>query len=73
LPDRAFIPVGTDGFGRSDTRQALREFFENNAAHVVISVLSSLVGTHGITDQTVSDALTKYNVNTESPHPLKRD
>jgi pyruvate dehydrogenase E1 component len=73
LPSRDFIPVGTDGFGRSDTRESLRAFFENNAAHVVISVLSSLIGSHDITDQTVSDALAKYNVDTESPHPLRRD
>ncbi len=73
ITNRDFIPVGTDGFGRSDTRDSLRAFFENNAAHIVISVLSSLVGSHGITEQTISDALAKYNVDTESPHPLKRD
>ena len=73
IPNRDFIPVGTDGFGRSDTRESLRAFFENNTAHIVISVLSSLVGSHGITEQTVANALAKYNVDTESPHPLKRD
>lgn len=73
LPNRNFVPVGTDGFGRSDTRESLRAFFENNAAHVVISVLSALIGFHGITDQTVTEAIAKYNVDTESPHPLKRD
>lgn len=73
IPQRRFIPIGTDGFGRSDTRESLRAFFENNAAHIVIAVLTSLIGSHGITANTVSDAIAKYNVDTESPHPLKRD
>ena len=73
LPNRRFTPVGTDGFGRSDTRESLRAFFENNAQHVVIAVLSALIGSHGITMATVTDAIAKYNVDTESPHPLKRD
>ena len=34
--------LGTDGFGRSDTREALRSFFEVDAAHVVVTVLNSL-------------------------------
>ena len=37
-----FVPLGTDGFGRSDTREALRRFFEIDTAHVVVAVLSSL-------------------------------
>ncbi len=37
-----FVPLGTDGFGRSDTREALRRHFETDAAHVVIAVLDGL-------------------------------
>ncbi len=40
VPDRPFVPLGTDGFGRSDTREALRRFFEVDAAHVVVAVLA---------------------------------
>ena len=40
---RPFIPLGTDGFGRSDTRAALRRHFEIDAAHVVVAVLAGLV------------------------------
>ena len=41
VPDgRRFVPLGTDGFGRSDTREALRRFFETDAAHVVVAVLA---------------------------------
>ncbi len=73
VPHRTFIPIGTDGFGRSDTREALRAFFENDAANIVVTVLSSLIGSHDITDATVAEAIAKYNIDTESPHPLKRD
>ena len=37
-----FLPLGTDGFGRSDTREALRRFFETDGPHVVVAVLASL-------------------------------
>ena len=41
---RPFVSLGTDGFGRSDTRAALRRFFEVDAAHIVVAVLSALAG-----------------------------
>src|SRR5438046_3372897 len=39
---RSFTPLGTDGFGRSDTREALRRHFEIDAAHIVVATLSAL-------------------------------
>ena len=42
VPERFVHPLGTDGFGRSDTREALRRFFETDAAHVEVAVLSAL-------------------------------
>ena len=44
VPHRRFIALGTDGMGRSDTRDALRRFFETDAAHIVVAVLTSLIG-----------------------------
>ena len=41
VPGRPFIPLGTDGLGRSDTREALRRFFEIDAGHVVVAVLAA--------------------------------
>ena len=41
---RSLHVLGTDGFGRSDTREALRRFFEVDAAHIVVAVLSALLG-----------------------------
>ena len=39
---RRFVPLGTDGFGRSDTREALRRHFETDAPHVVVATLAAL-------------------------------
>ena len=44
LPGRTFVPLGTDGMGRSDTREALRRFFEIDIGHVVVAVLAALAG-----------------------------
>ncbi len=43
VPDRTFVPLGTDGMGRSDTREALRRHFEVDTGHVVLAVLDGLL------------------------------
>jgi pyruvate dehydrogenase E1 component len=73
LHGRPFIALGTDGMGRSDTREALRRFFETDAEHIVIAVLTALNGTHGITSDTISQAITDLGINTALPHGLSRD
>ena len=73
LPGRRFLSLGTDGMGRSDTREALRRFFENDAEHIVIAVLTTLIGTAGVTPQTVADAIVSLGVDPEAPHGLTRD
>ena len=70
---RHFLALGTDGMGRSDTREALRRFFETDSAHVVVAVLHSLVGTHGITAATVASAITDFNIHPDAVHSLSRD
>ncbi|HEU5151083.1 MAG TPA: pyruvate dehydrogenase (acetyl-transferring), homodimeric type [Iamia sp.] len=55
VTDRPFTSLGTDGFGRSDTREALRAFFEVDAAHVAVAVLDGLVRA-GTLDPAVVDA-----------------
>jgi pyruvate dehydrogenase E1 component len=57
-------PLGTDGYGRSDTRDALRRHFEVDAAHIVVAVLQAL----GKADE-VADAITKYGIDAEAPEP----
>jgi pyruvate dehydrogenase E1 component len=70
---RTFLALGTDGMGRSDTREALRRFFETDAEHVVIAVLTALNGTHGITDATIAQAIVDLRINVEAIHGLSRD
>jgi pyruvate dehydrogenase E1 component len=58
-----FLPLGTDGFGRSDTRDALRRFFETDAPHVVVAVLSALAGQGRIGAHIVDDAIARYGLD----------
>ena len=50
---RPFVPLGTDGVGRSDTREALRRYFEVDAPHVVVAVLSALAATGDVKPEVV--------------------
>ena len=70
---RRFIALGTDGMGRSDTREALRHFFENDAGHVVVAVLTSLIGTHKVTQELVQQAIKDFNIDPDAVHSLSRD
>ena len=69
LPGRDFVSLGTDGMGRSDTREALREHFEINAGHVVVAVLSALMRAGEVTPDVVNDAIKRYGINTDSTAP----
>jgi pyruvate dehydrogenase E1 component len=65
-----FLPLGTDGFGRSDTREALRRFFETDGPHVVVAVLASLAAVGDIKPEVVDDAIRRYGIDPEAPDPL---
>ena len=71
VPKR-FIPLGTDGFGRSDTRPELRRFFETDAAHIEIAVLSALAADGVIDASVVTDAIADHGIDTEAPDPRER-
>jgi len=66
---RSYKVLGTDGFGRSDTRAKLREFFEVNRYFVVISALKALADEGTVPVATVAQAIAKYNVNPDKPNP----
>jgi pyruvate dehydrogenase E1 component len=66
VPGR-FVPLGTDGFGRSDTREALRRFFEVDAGHIVVATLSALAADGSIDPATVTDALARYGIDPDLP------
>jgi len=64
-----FLPLGTDGYGRSDTREALRRFFEVDAGHVVVAVLSVLAAEGKVEPVRVVDGLARYGIDPELPDP----
>jgi len=66
---RTFVPLGTDGFGRSDTREALRRFFEIDAGHIVVATLWGLVRDGSVEAAVVRDAIERYGIDTDAPDP----
>ena len=66
-----FISLGTDGFGRSDTRQALRRHFETDAAHVMVAVLDGLRQTGEAKAEEVEDTIRRYGIDPEHPSPAR--
>ncbi|HEY7626838.1 MAG TPA: pyruvate dehydrogenase (acetyl-transferring), homodimeric type, partial [Ilumatobacteraceae bacterium] len=69
LPGRTFVPLGTDGMGRSDTRESLRRFFEVDAGHVVVAVLSALHATGEVGSDVIEAAIERYDIDADSPDP----
>jgi len=67
-----FVPLGTDGFGRSDTREALRRFFEVDAGHVVVATLAALAEDGVVDRSAVSDAITRYGIDPDLADPRLR-
>lgn len=67
----SYTVLGTDGFGRSDTREALRSFFEVDRYHVVVATLNALADEGQIKHDVVADAIKKYNINADAINPVK--
>jgi pyruvate dehydrogenase E1 component len=68
--DRPYTSLGTDGFGRSDAREALRGHFEVNAAHLSVAVLSELARTGRIEPSVVAEAITELGIDPSSAAPF---
>ncbi len=71
---RAFVPrrytvLGTDGFGRSDTREALRDFFEVDRHYVTVAALKALADEGSIDRSKVAEAIAKYGIDATKPNP----
>jgi pyruvate dehydrogenase E1 component len=62
--------LGTDGYGRSDTRKKLREFFEVNRYYVCVAALKALAAEGHIPASKVSDAIKKYGIDPDKPNPV---
>ena len=69
LPGHHFVPLGTDGFGRSDTREALRRHFEIDMPHVVVGVLSALAAQGEVKHETVAEAIARYGIDADAVNP----
>jgi pyruvate dehydrogenase E1 component len=67
---RKFITLGTDGFGRSDTRAKLREFFEVDRRYVAIAALRGLADEGKVKPSVVEDAIKKYGIDPTRPSPM---
>ncbi|WP_420538826.1 pyruvate dehydrogenase (acetyl-transferring), homodimeric type [Paracoccus sphaerophysae] len=71
---RAFVPgrytvLGTDGFGRSDSRVNLRRFFEVDANHIAAAAMVDLFREGAIDEATLRDALSRYDIDGDKPNP----
>ena len=69
LPNK-FIALGTDGYGRSDSREALRSFFEVDRYYIVIAALTELVNTKKIDSSILLKAIKKYQLDGDKPNPM---
>ena len=67
-----YVTLGTDGFGRSDTRSAVRRFFEVDRASIVLATLAALAQSGQITAEVPAKAIKKYEIPTDEPPPWTR-
>ena len=68
--DRSYRVLGTDGFGRSDSRAKLREFFEVNRYYITVAALKSLAEEGKIKASVVEEAVVKYGLDANKPNPV---
>jgi pyruvate dehydrogenase E1 component len=65
-----YVVLGTDGYGRSDTREQLRQFFEVNRYYIVIAALHALMTEDLVTVTEIEKAFKKYAIDSEKPNPF---
>jgi pyruvate dehydrogenase E1 component len=66
-----YSSLGTDGYGLSDTREALRRHFETDAAHLVVAILDSLRATGEAKTEEVTDAIARYGIDPDMADPAR--
>jgi pyruvate dehydrogenase E1 component len=67
---RRFVVLGTDGYGRSDTREALRHFFEVDRRWVALAALKALADEGALDRAVVATAIAKYGLDAAKPDPM---
>ena len=71
LLNRPYTALGTDGFGRSDTRAALRAFFEVDRNHIAVAALKELADQEALPASTVHDAIARLGIERERVEPWR--
>ncbi|CAL4320803.1 Pyruvate dehydrogenase E1 component [Buchnera aphidicola (Neophyllaphis podocarpi)] len=69
IPSNSYKVLGTDGFGRSDSRKKLRNYFEIDASYIVVSALFQLFKNNNIEKHVVSKAIKKFNIDINKINP----
>jgi pyruvate dehydrogenase E1 component len=67
---RKIVALGTDGFGRSDGREALRDFFEVDARHIALAALAELARAGELDATVVEQAIRDLAIDPEKPNPM---
>lgn len=70
VPASSYLVLGTDGFGRSDSRENLRSHFEVDAHHVAVAALSQLVKAGTLDKKVLVEAIKKYGIDTDKAYSL---
>ncbi len=65
-----YVTLGTDGYGRSDRRSALRQHFEVDRRYIAVTALKSLADEGALDMETVSDAIRRYDIDPDKPDPV---
>ena len=69
---RRYVVLGTDGYGRSGTREQLRRFFEVDRYQIALAALSALADENALPRSTVSDTISRYALNPDKPDPASQ-
>jgi pyruvate dehydrogenase E1 component len=69
---QGLIALGTDGFGLSDTRAALRRHFEVDAEHITVTALSALAHCGAVPSSLVASAIVGFGLDPDRPDPVSR-
>jgi pyruvate dehydrogenase E1 component len=67
---RPIVALGTDGFGRSEARAELRDFFEVDAKHIALAALSALADDGALDREAVAKAIVELGIDPEKPNPV---
>ena len=70
LPGKSYSVLGTDGYGRSDTREALRDFFEVDKRYIAYAAVRALVQAGSLPASAAHDALKRYQLDPNKPNPV---